>query len=129
MGKGGEIVLSTRTPVIDAQGRIREPTATSGASAADPAAIVAELKLVRFESGGALRRMGDGLFAGGDGMVDVPEGAALVRQGALERSNVSSMQEMVRLLETMRHFESMQRVAQGYDEMLGNAIRRLGDLG
>jgi flagellar basal-body rod protein FlgF len=28
----------------------------------------------------------------------------------------------------MRHFESMQRIAQGYDEMLGMAIRKLGDL-
>jgi flagellar basal-body rod protein FlgG len=30
-------------------------------------------------------------------------------------------------METMRHFESMQRVAQGFDEMLGSAIRKLGD--
>jgi flagellar basal-body rod protein FlgG len=28
----------------------------------------------------------------------------------------------------MRHFESMQKVAQGYDEMLGISIRKLGDL-
>lgn len=129
MGKGGEIVLTTLTPIIDAQGRIREPTATTGAAANDPAAVVAELKLVRLENGRAAQRMGEGVFAADEGVVDVPEGEALVRQGAVERSNVSSMQEMVRLLETMRHFESMQRVAQGYDEMLGNAIRRLGDLG
>jgi flagellar basal-body rod protein FlgG len=37
------------------------------------------------------------------------------------------MQEMVQLVQTMRHFESMQKVALGYDEMLGSAIRRLGE--
>jgi flagellar basal-body rod protein FlgF len=51
-----------------------------------------------------------------------------IRQGFLENSNVSSMQEMVQLMQTMRHFESMQKVATGYDEMMGTAIRKLGDL-
>ncbi|NOJ99668.1 flagellar hook-basal body protein, partial [Corallococcus coralloides] len=51
-----------------------------------------------------------------------------VRQGYLENSNVSSMQEMVHLVQTMRHFESMQKVALGYDEMTGQAIRKLGEL-
>ena len=37
------------------------------------------------------------------------------------------MQEMVRLLETVRHMETMQKVALGYDGMLGSSIRRLGE--
>ena len=36
--------------------------------------------------------------------------------------------EMVRLIETIRHFESQQKVIQGYDEMLERAIRSLGDV-
>jgi len=50
-----------------------------------------------------------------------------VRQGFLENANVNSMQEMVDLMQTMRHFESMQKVALGHDEMMGAAIRRLGE--
>jgi flagellar basal-body rod protein FlgG len=38
------------------------------------------------------------------------------------------MHEMVQLIDTMRHFETLQKVAQGHDEMLGQAIRKLGDL-
>jgi flagellar basal-body rod protein FlgG len=38
------------------------------------------------------------------------------------------MQEMTQLIQSMRHFESMQRVALGYDEMIGGAVRKLGDL-
>jgi len=34
---------------------------------------------------------------------------------------------MVRLTETLRHFESMQKVFQGYDEMMENALRKLGE--
>ena len=58
----------------------------------------------------------------------LPEGndAARVRQGFLEASNVESVQEMVRLIETMRHFESVQRFVRGYDDMMGKAISELG---
>ena len=34
---------------------------------------------------------------------------------------------MIDLIRTMRHSESMQRVVQGYDDMIGTAIRKLGD--
>lgn len=129
MGASGEILLTTRTPVIDAQGRITEPDAVTGPSAVDPGTPIARLKVVRFDDERSLRRLGSGLFAPGSGMTEVREGEVQVRQGSLENANVSSMHEMVQLVETMRHFESMQRVAQGYDEMLGTAIRKLGDLG
>jgi flagellar basal-body rod protein FlgG len=34
---------------------------------------------------------------------------------------------MVRMIETMRHFESGQKVIQAYDDMLGRAFTKLGD--
>jgi flagellar basal-body rod protein FlgF len=49
-----------------------------------------------------------------------------VRQGALENSNVDHMTEMVQMVQVMRHFETMARVVQGYDEMVGTAINKLG---
>jgi flagellar basal body rod protein FlgG len=33
---------------------------------------------------------------------------------------------MIRLMEAMRHFETAQRFARGYDDMLGLAISELG---
>lgn len=71
--------------------------------------------------------MGDGLMAAGPGMKLVADDEVQVRQGFLENSNVSSTYEMTTLVHAMRHFESMQRVAQGYDDMLGTAIRKLGE--
>jgi flagellar basal-body rod protein FlgG len=128
MGRSGEILLTTRTPVIDAAGNVTEPDATTGPAASAPGTPVAQLRVVRMEEPRAARRIGEGLLLAGGRVTEVGEGQAGLRQGALENSNVSSVQEMVQLIQTMRHFESMQKVAQGYDEMLGAAIRKLGDL-
>ena len=49
-----------------------------------------------------------------------------VRQGALENSNVDHMTEMVHMTQVMRHFETMTRVVQSYDDMVGTAINKLG---
>lgn len=123
MGKNGEIFLATLRPVIDAAGNITEPLSPSPAGGAPGA----QVKVVRFDNPASMQRLGDGLLAPGAGML-VASDDVQVRQGALENANVSTVQEMVQLMQTMRHFESMQKVATGYDEMLGSAIRKLGEL-
>lgn len=128
MGKGGEIYLTTQTPVIDEAGNITEPQATSGPSAAAPGTPVAQLKLTSVDKPGEMQRLGNGLLTGGGAATPIDDANVHLRQGALENANVSSMQEMVQLIQTMRHFESMQKTAQGYDEMVGTAVRKLGDL-
>jgi flagellar basal-body rod protein FlgF len=59
----------------------------------------------------------------------VPEAKtpSTLRAGFLESSYLSSPQEMVRLTETVRHFESLQRLVQGYDETLEKSMRKLGE--
>ncbi|WP_423199780.1 MULTISPECIES: flagellar hook-basal body protein [unclassified Cupriavidus] len=116
MGRGGEIVLTSPNPTIDAAGVIR-----------DGANIVGQLKLVTFTDPKSLRRLGDGLWAPGEGMTLLPDTSQSVRQGYLENSNVSPLVEMLQLVETMRHFESLQRMTQAYDDMVGQAIRKLGE--
>ncbi|WP_459569022.1 flagellar hook-basal body protein [Cupriavidus sp. 8B] len=128
MGKNGDIYLATQSPAIDTAGNITEPNATTGPSALNPGAAVAQIKVVRFDSPKTLPRLGEGLVAAGSGMTVANDAEMQIRQGVLENGNVNSMQEMVQLMQTMRHFESMQKVAQGYDDMLGTAIRKLGDL-
>ncbi|MCJ0764551.1 flagellar hook-basal body protein [Variovorax terrae] len=125
MGKGGEIFLNRPDPFIDGSGQVFESKTASGSVEAIP---VAQIKVVNFESPSSLVRLGDGLWGSGSSAVQVNDVGGQVRQGSLENSNVSSMQEMMSLMQTMRHFESMQKVALGYDEMLGTAIRKLGDL-
>jgi flagellar basal-body rod protein FlgF len=123
MGTGGEIVLAYPTPGVDSMGRVFE--APGGVrSAGTP---VAQLRIVRFEPG-PVQRLGDGLVLPQGAPVAVSGEAVQVRQGYLEGSNVSPMHEMVSLLESVRHLETLQKVALGYDEMLGTGIRKLGEV-
>lgn len=140
MGKGGEIYLNSSNPVIDAAGNVYESQGTSAnpssqapgrlapSNGSANASAVAQLKVVQIDNAKDLQRLGDGLLATGDSASVMKDADIQIRQGFLENSNVNSMQEMVQLMQTMRHFESMQKVALGYDEMTGQAIRKLGDL-
>lgn len=120
MGLSGELFLSTTSPVIAANGAVTERVG-------DVDRPVGQLKLMRFPEGAAPQRLGDGLLASVDGMTQVPPEEARLRQGFTENANVVPAQEMMQLIQTMRHFESMHRVAQSHDDMLATAIRRLGE--
>jgi flagellar basal-body rod protein FlgG len=125
-GTGGEIQLPEGPLSIDASGRIFEAVAGDGKVAKLRSEPVAQLKVVAFDEGAAARRLGGGLVVF-PGATPRAETQTEIRQGYLENANVSSMQEMVQLMQTMRHFESLQKAALSYDEMLGNAIRKLGE--
>ena len=129
LGKGGEIYLNSPTPVIDASGQVFEGS-RAGVVTSKSAAVqtIGQIKVVDFDNPKTLQRLGDGLVAGSDNPSQMKDADIQIRQGFLENSNVNSMQEMLQLMQTMRHFESMQKVALGYDEMMGTAIRRLGEL-
>lgn len=126
MGRGGEIRLNTTSPVIDRQGNVTE-AGSSGGSAGVSHSPVAQLKIVTFDDPPSLTKIGDGLYAAGNGMKVIADGAE-VRQGALENSNVNALREMMQLMQSTRHFESMQKLVQNYDGLLDTAIHKLGDL-
>lgn len=127
MGKSGEIYLKTSNLVIDENGNVHDASLDrQGLATSDKA--LAQIKVVAAKNSSALKKIGDGLVVANESAEWAEVGAPLMKQGHLENSNVSSMEEMVQLMQTMRHFESMQKVTQGYDEMMGTAIRKLGDL-
>jgi flagellar basal-body rod protein FlgG len=116
LGESGEIVLSSAEPRIDRQGGIWE-----GEN------LVGRLRVVQFQDPGRLESLGGGTFAAGAAAV-VPGQTVNIRQGFVEAANVSAMHEMVRLIETMRHFEASQHLLRGYDAMTGTALSTLGSL-
>jgi len=115
VGLGGDIVLNGPQPTIDRQGQIFEAERLAG-----------QLRVVRFSDPAALSPLGGGLYRA-DAAGETVEDQLQVRQGFLESSNVVALSEMTRLVELVRRFEAAQRVAQGYDGMLGGAIRTLGE--
>ncbi|MBW8756177.1 MAG: flagellar hook basal-body protein [Burkholderiales bacterium] len=90
---------------------------------------VGRLQLVRVGDPAKLVPLGGGLYRPADGDSTQPLDNVQVLSRQREASNVSSSAEMVRLMETTRHFEAMAKVVQGYDEAMDKAIRKLGDLG
>ena len=127
MGTAGEVRLPPGPVAVDAQGRIYPAALGEGVFGRPAGEPLAQLNVVRFEEGASAHRLG-GALVRFEGAPPQPVGTGTeVRQGHLENANVSSMHEMVQLLQAMRHFESMQKVALGYDDMLAGAIRRLGE--
>lgn len=116
MGEGGEISLTNAPFRIAPNGDVSQGERLAG-----------RLKRVRFEHANALQALGNGLYSLGGASLKDAHSNDPVRAGFQESSNVSSPQEMVRLTETVRHYESLQKVVQGYDESLEKAIRKLGD--
>lgn len=112
LGRQGPIRIAG-TPAIAPDGTVRVGDAT-----------VDQLRIAQVAADAPLTAVGADLYAA----PQLPDAdlSARVRQGFLETSNVESVQEMVRLIETMRHFESVQRYVRGYDDMVGKAISELG---
>ena len=112
LGKNGAVHLAG-TPQIAADGTVR----VAGE-------VVTQLRIAQVSPESKLTPLGADLYGGAQLSQD--DSSARVRQGFLETSNVDSVQEMLRLIETMRHFEGVQRFVRGYDDMMSKAISELG---
>lgn len=127
----GRLVTAQGFPVMGLDGEIRPghdaPRITGSGQIRAGDRVVGQFKVVHFDDVAALRHLDAGYFASDSPGLLLPEQRVDIRQGFLENANVSHSHEMVDLMRTMRHFESMTRALQGYDDMIGGAIRKLGD--
>lgn len=87
-----------------------------------------KLAVVRFDNPGALTREGGALLAAPAGATPVPvEGAAVVKPGALEDSNVSVVERLGELTNVSRAFQSLQRaLSLLMNDVDGRSIESLG---
>lgn len=115
LGTSGEIRLTSDQPLINQQGQIYIDEQ-----------IVAELKLAKFDSATQLQSLGNALYSSSQ-IAKPGNQENLLRQGYIEASNVNMTDQMVKMIELTRHFESTQKLIRGYDEMLGNAINEIAD--
>jgi flagellar basal-body rod protein FlgF len=116
LGTEGSIRISGGTPQIDGSGAIRVANE-----------VVGHLRLEELSDGTSLEPVADGLFTTRGGST-TPSTTAQIHQGFLETGNVAPVNEMVRMLQTMRHFEASQRFVKTYDDMLDRAITDLGKI-
>jgi flagellar basal-body rod protein FlgG len=85
---------------------------------------VGQILVTRFPNPAGLRAEGQNFFSVTDSSgtgVDQPpgqQGAAFIRQGFLERSNVAVVEELISLIEAQRNYEVNSRTIQVADEMM-----------
>jgi len=87
---------------------------------------VDQLAVVHFSHPEQLSYQGQGLYFSLEAPT-LADSTTRVIQGSLEQSNVKSIDEMMDMVKTSRHFESVQRVMRTADSLMSTAISQLGE--
>jgi len=115
MGSRGELVLNGQKIVVEKDGTLK----MDGSE-------VDRISPVNFADLQSLKKEGQGLFRleGFQEEQESPE--TQVIQGQLESSNVNSVEEMVKLIDALRAYESCLKTIQSQDEIDSKAANELG---
>ncbi len=115
LGKNGVIHVDDNPFTIDASGAVFIDNH-----------IIEHIDVVQFSSPEVLTNQGHGLYESQEAPIPA-NNATHVLQGYLEQSNVKSIDEMMDMVKTSRHFEASQRVMRTANNMLSTAISSLGE--
>jgi flagellar basal-body rod protein FlgF len=88
-------------------------------------AEIGRLKIVDFKDTAQLEKAGDGMFTTNEKTIPASAG---VKQGYIEGSNVDPIKEMVRMIETLREFETYQKAITTFDDATAKVTNDLGRL-
>jgi flagellar basal body rod protein FlgG len=115
-GDGGDLTIGKGPVVITADGTVRVNDAVAG-----------KLRVVTVADPTQLLREGGTTFAlGKQTPTDVAPEQVRVTQGALEAANLSPVESLVALVDTMRGFEAYMNAAQRLDQVTAKAISDVG---
>ncbi len=115
MGKGGEITLGGKNISIQRDGSIRVDGNT-----------VDQLSVVSLPEPNRLKKEGQTLMKLDAPQEEVEESGAQVIQGAVESSNTRTMEEMMKMMSSLRIYESCMKLIQSNDELNGKAVNEVG---
>ncbi|CEG57436.1 flagellar hook-basal body protein [Legionella fallonii] len=115
LGKGGTIKIDDATFTVDTQGRLFIDHRQ-----------IDQLNIVKFNNPNQLHYVGNGLYQSDESPIPTDHNTRIL-QGFVEQSNVKSIDEMMDMIKTSRHFEASQRVMRTADNLLATAINQLGE--
>jgi len=129
---GNQVLDRNDAPVvIDAPGKISidsEGSVSVGNGLANT--TITNIKLVNFENKKVLEKIGDGQYRNKGLPEEEIEAIDIkTRQGFLESSNVTSVEEMTEMVGTLRIFESYQKIIQSIDSMNDQSVNTIGRVG
>jgi flagellar basal-body rod protein FlgG len=124
VGPNGGQVLGQRGPIAVTSSRI---SVSPNGEVHDGGRLVDSLRVVDFPQPYRLVKEGDGLFAPADPTAEPTAAKGYeVAGGALEASNVSTMEVMVSMIEVLRTYEAAQRAMQAVEEANQKATSDIG---
>ncbi|MBF0211201.1 MAG: flagellar hook-basal body protein [Desulfamplus sp.] len=117
-GLNGDIVINGQRVDINEAGEVRVD-----------GVLVDTLDVVTFEDLNKLDKKGANLFIyDGDPADEIRPERLLVKQGAVEGSNISVVDEMVGMVDHHRMYETYQKMMQTFDEVDGKTVNEVGKL-
>jgi flagellar basal-body rod protein FlgF len=129
---GNQVLDLNDSPiVIDAPGKIsidRGGSISVGNGIANT--TITNIKIVDFEKKNFIEKIGDGLYRHtGEQENEINALNTKTRQGFLENSNVTAVEEMTEMIGTLRIFESYQKIIQSIDSMNDQSVNTIGRVG
>jgi flagellar basal-body rod protein FlgG len=117
MGQGGEIAVDGSRVEINGAGDVYVD-----------GQMVDTLRIVEFDAPDQLRKTGYTFFVPQEGVMPrtVEEGTTQIAQGYVESSNVDPIRTMTEMIETLRVFESYQRIMRTADEATAKTVNEVG---
>jgi flagellar basal-body rod protein FlgF len=100
-------------------------TVVAGTSTAD--SVRGKLRLVSFADAQKLLKEGANLYSAGEGAAQ-PDAKSVVRQGFIEKSNVSAVAEMSRMIEVTRAYTQISTLLQQQSDLHKTAIQQLAEV-
>lgn len=131
LGANGNLLTQGGLPVLDAGGSaIQLPAGKVTASQDGILSVdnnrVAEFGIVTIKDASKLGRLGNTLMTTTADNTAVAGKDMIVRQGAVEGSNVNSIQAMVEMVATTRNFEASMKVIAQYNQQASQLYDRVG---
>ncbi|EAQ36122.1 Flagellar basal body rod protein [Nitrobacter sp. Nb-311A] len=137
----GQLVTASGYPVLGSNGPIRfQQTDRDITISADGTVTVIEglnnstnsirgtLRLVSFRQPQKLIKEGSNLYAAGESNFAQPDTKSQIHQGFIERSNVSAVTEMSRMVQVSRAYTQMATLLQQQSDLQRTAIEKLADV-
>jgi len=140
MNNIGQLVTAAGDPVLGTSGPIVfQPTdhdinispdgtvtVVEGVNRTD--SIRGKLRIVNFADPQAAQKQGNNLFAAVGGATPQQDTKSTVQQGYIEKSNVSAVGEMSKMVEVMRSYTQVANMLQVQSDLRKNAIEKLADV-
>jgi len=127
--KEGYLTAHNGIKVLGNRGTIRLPDGIVDISPTGSISVnrveVDTINIVDFKQAGSLSKAGESIFLSNEQGVKATAG---IKQGYLETSNVNIIREMVKMIQTLREYETYQKAIQTFDDAAGKINNEMGRL-